>query len=137
MHVIRTQRHTLEESDFVFSPENKNGMAKIEWEGDNEFCLNGEMYDVIERRTAGDKLLIRCLADKKETDLLNKMSDSWKENDKSNKIVHDLFNILQGLFHQSLSDQICVDGAIGKQTAWLVLTLPPGIRRIPSQPPQS
>jgi len=101
--LLLTQKNKEEENDFVFSLNDKVAMAKLEWEGDNEFRLNGEMYDVIEKKTEGNKLTLRCLADKKETTLLKKANDRWGENEKNNKAVNELFQLLQTLFHSSQS----------------------------------
>lgn len=43
---------------------------QLEWEEEHEFRWQSEMYDVIEKRTEGDKVVIRCIADKKEKKLL-------------------------------------------------------------------
>ena len=42
----------------------------LQWEGDNEFRYQGEMYDVIDKKVENGKLHIRCISDKKETSLV-------------------------------------------------------------------
>lgn len=49
---------------------NEDAASKIDWENDNEFRFNNEMYDVIETQQQGKDLLIRCIADIKENELL-------------------------------------------------------------------
>ncbi len=44
---------------------------KFEWEEENEFRFEGRMYDVIELKVHRDKVILTCVEDKKENDLLN------------------------------------------------------------------
>ena len=55
-------------------------MRELEWEEEHEFRWNGEMYDVIEKRTEQDKILIRCIADKKEKLLLEEYQKNIEKN---------------------------------------------------------
>jgi len=57
---------------FVFSPNDKAAISKLEWDGDHEFRLDGKMYDVIEKKMENGKLIIRCISDERETALINK-----------------------------------------------------------------
>jgi len=43
---------------------------KLDWEDDREIRFEDEMYDVIDTNTVGLQLIIRCIPDKKEKDLL-------------------------------------------------------------------
>ena len=135
--LLLTQRNKEEENDFVFSLNDKVAMAKLEWEGDNEFRLNGEMYDVIEKKTEGNKLTLRCLADKKETALLKKANDRWGENEKNNKAVNELFQLLQTLFHSSHSAGFSFDETSGNNFYTFLEPLPSRIKEIPTPPPQA
>ena len=49
-----------------------------EWVDKHEFRYQGEMYDVIEKKVTGDRLIIRCLNDKKEKELLGHYKDLVK-----------------------------------------------------------
>jgi hypothetical protein len=98
---ILAQAKSERENDLVFSLNDNKAMKQLVWDGDDEFSLNGEMYDLIQKKTNGDKLIIRALADKKETALLRKAIDNCKENGRSNKIASDLFQLLQSLFYSS------------------------------------
>lgn len=51
----------------VFDKEQK---FKLDWEDDKEIRFEDEMYDVIDTITSGHQLIIRCISDKKEKDLL-------------------------------------------------------------------
>src|SRR6185295_12150122 len=68
---IRMQAYSEDETDFVFSVNDKQSMSQLEWEGDDEFSFNGEMYDVIEKKiidarpndsVGHGKLIIRAIA---------------------------------------------------------------------------
>jgi hypothetical protein len=65
----------------------KEECAQLEWEDEAEFKYNGEMYDLIKKKTNGNKVLITCIADSKETSLLqefqkhtNKSRSHWMVN---------------------------------------------------------
>jgi hypothetical protein len=81
---IRMQAKSEEENDFVFLLSDKNAMKQLNWDGDDEFSLNGEMYDVIETRIENNKIIIRTLADKKETTLLKKYATMNRKNSSKN-----------------------------------------------------
>jgi hypothetical protein len=42
----------------------------LQWEGDDEFRFQGEMYDLIDQKVENGKVYIRCISDKKETSLV-------------------------------------------------------------------
>lgn len=82
--LILDQPGREDENDFIFSLNDKR-ISQLEWEGDDEFGLNGEMYDVIEKKTQNNRLIIRALADKKETALLRKYADMSREDHSKSK----------------------------------------------------
>lgn len=55
-------------------------LQELEWEEEHEFRWKGEMYDVIEKRSVQDKILIRCIADKKEKLLLEEYQNNIEKN---------------------------------------------------------
>jgi hypothetical protein len=65
---LRDQKTHKDIVEFRFS---KAAPAQPQWEDEEEFRFNGEMYDVIEKITVGDQLFIRCIPDRKETELLH------------------------------------------------------------------
>ncbi|SRR6266508_3149158 len=70
--ILLNQPKSEDENYFVFSLNDKKAIEQLEWEGDDEFSLHGEMYDVIEKKLENNKLIIRCLSDTKETALIRK-----------------------------------------------------------------
>lgn len=60
---------------------------QLNWENDHEFNFNGEMYDVIDKKITGNRSIIRCISDDKETKLV-------KEYQKTNH-NHSSENIIQ------------------------------------------
>ncbi|MBO9684581.1 MAG: hypothetical protein J7502_18255 [Flavisolibacter sp.] len=67
-------------------------LGQLEWEGDDEFCFQGEMYDVIQKERNGNKTIILCIPDKKETALLNEYQRTHKRN-VSHSATVQLFSI--------------------------------------------
>ena len=70
--LLRSNMNNKDVEQFVFSLKDRDAIEKLEWEGDDEFSLDGKMYDVIEKRTENGKLIIRCISDEKETILIKK-----------------------------------------------------------------
>jgi hypothetical protein len=62
-------------------------VEQLEWEEESEFCYRGDMYDVIEKITHGDDVIIRCIPDKKETALLNEYQKQNKQHSSNSVIV--------------------------------------------------
>ena len=67
-------------------------LNQLEWEGDDEFCFQGEMYDVIQKKSDGNKTIILCIPDKKETALLNEYQKTHKQNTSHSATVQ-LFSV--------------------------------------------
>jgi len=111
-------------------------MAQLAWEGDDEFRFNGEMYDVIDKKIENGKLIIRSIADKRETALLNKVKDHWNQNEKSNKVADELFQMLQSLFHSSKTDELVLIKPSVNRISFISLQLPSQVRTIPTPPPR-
>lgn len=60
---------------------------QLYWEEENEFRYNGQMYDVIEKKTQENQIIIRCIPDKKETALLNEYQKNNNRNSANSTIV--------------------------------------------------
>ena len=133
---IRLQNYNEHETDFSFSINNRKSMAQLAWEGDDEFRFNGEMYDVIDKKIENGKLIIRSIADKRETALLNKVKDHWNQNEKSNKVADELFQMLQSLFHSSKTDELVLIKPSVNSISFISLQLPSQVRTIPTPPPR-
>jgi len=67
-------------------------LEQLEWEGDDEFCFGGEMYDVVQKIKNGNKTVVLCIPDKKETVLLNEYQKTHKRNT-SNSATSQLFSM--------------------------------------------
>ena len=63
---------------FSFPLESTTGEEMPVWVDKHEFTYRGEMYDVIEKKVDGGRLLIRCLNDKKEKELIGHYKDLVK-----------------------------------------------------------
>jgi hypothetical protein len=62
---------------------------QLEWEDEVEFKYKGEMYDVIEKKTSGNKVLLTCIADSKETALLQEFQKNT-DRSRSHLMVNQL-----------------------------------------------
>lgn len=67
-------------------------LKQLEWEGDDEFCFEGEMYDVIQKKEDGNRIVVLCIPDKNETALLNEYQKTHRRNT-SNSATAQLFSI--------------------------------------------
>lgn len=134
--MIRSSLSKAERETFSFSLNDQAALSKLEWEGGHEFRLNGKMYDVIEKRRENGELSICCISDDKETLLLNRLIDDWKENDRSNKIPGQLFQLLQTLFHENNSNEITLQIANAYCSLFALDKLPLQIKKILTPPPQ-
>jgi hypothetical protein len=76
--ILLLHNDNKDEELFVFPLNDKKALEKLDWEGNDEFKLNGEMYDVVEKRVENNNIIIRCISDKKETRLV-------KDYEKTNK----------------------------------------------------
>lgn len=70
--MLRRQANNQDELCMEFPLSPGSGSGNPEWENDHEFSLDGKMYDVIEKKIAGDKMLVRCISDDNETELIRK-----------------------------------------------------------------
>ena len=126
----------INEERFAFSLNDIGAFQKLKWEGDNEFSLNGEMYDIIGKKIQDGKIVIRCIRDKEETALVNKLKDNWRENEKSNKIVNKLFELLQTPFYNAKSEEIAFKELTINSFCFPFERLPLQVKKIPTPPPQ-
>jgi hypothetical protein len=143
---IRMQTYSGNETDFVFLLNDKQSISQLDWEGDDEFRYNGEMYDVIEKKikdarpndsVGQGKLIIRSIADKHETALLNKTKDHWNQNEKSDKVADELFQLLQSLFHSSKAEEVVLIKPLVNKIFFISLSLPSRVKKIPTPPPRA
>jgi len=125
------------ETELVFSRGDKQELNQLSWDGDDEFVLNGQRYDVIELRSEGDKLIIRCVPDENETALFNKANDTWKESDKTGKMAEHLFQMLQNLFQEPRTNEPEFIKLPTYNFHFYAGALPVWIKRIPTPPPQA
>ena len=72
---------------------------RIYWETDedNEFSFNDEMYDVVKTKTVNGKVMLYCINDKKEKELVDNYNLVTKQNSSSDKkgknTVDNTFNL--------------------------------------------
>lgn len=95
--VYRIQQHRIkeemEELIFASTPETQfevfdlaQNSSAIKWEKEGkEFMLNGEMYDVAKIKKVNGRILLYCLNDKKEKELLRHFEKAMKHDANSSK----------------------------------------------------
>jgi hypothetical protein len=71
----------------------KADYANICWEEENEFSLDGSMYDLIEKHESNGVISITCIADKKETSLLAAQLHTKQQSNNSSLIIIKLISI--------------------------------------------
>ena len=133
---IRLQSYSEHETDFAFSVNDRHSMDQLDWEGDDEFSFKGEMYDVIEKKIEDGKLIIRSIADKRETALLNTLRGHWNQNEKSNKVADELFQLLQSMFHPSRTEELVLIKPLVHRMSFISSSLPSQVIKIPTPPPR-
>ena len=79
--------HTNDNHLTHFQLKLQNGVVdeQFEWENENEFQHEGKMYDVIERTITGNIMVMHCLEDKKETELLKVFEQTEKNQSQQGK----------------------------------------------------
>ena len=58
---------------------------RFSWENENEFEFAGKMYDVIERTVTGNNVVLHCLEDKKETELVKAFEETQRSQTQQSK----------------------------------------------------
>ncbi len=91
---------------FVFNVKDKNALSQFEWEGDDEFSYKGEMFDVLEKHKEGNKLIIRCISDTKETSLLKDFKKA--NNNQSSPKAKLIYKLLDTHFISS-TNSTCIN----------------------------
>ena len=106
--LILLHTNNRREEVFVFALNDKKEIEKLVWEGSDEFRLNGEMYDVIEKKIQDEKLVIRCISDKKETTLLTKYEKiNHEDNSKGRSAL--LVKLISSFYLPGTNNVICID----------------------------
>lgn len=132
-YLLRSKNHK-DVSEFAF---NAGEIARLQWEDEHEFKLNGEMYDVIEKRKEGDKTIIRCIADKKETALLEAYQKAAQKNDTSKNTSSALLKLMTTAFYQTPSITLSpISNFSSKPIVFYSSSLLSRFRKITTPPPQ-
>lgn len=111
---LRNQQEEETTIKFVFNLSLNEDKA-LQWEEDHEFSYNGTMYDVIEKKTIGEKLYIRCISDGTETSLVNSYKGMLKDDfsGNANKRTSPLKKLFSALFEEmTFADPVVFPGNI-------------------------
>jgi hypothetical protein len=134
-NILKAHSDRINTERFIFSS-GSEAAGKINWENDREFCFNGKMYDLVERQNMGDKIIIVCVNDRKETDLFSKLDDNVRENERSNKVINDLLQFMQTWFHENGSGPLFLEMATEPKAGFNMGELSFRAKDILTPPPQ-
>lgn len=76
---LRANRNQEGVEQFAFLPEKDGSINGLQWENKNEFRLNGQMYDVVEKRIENGRVIISCINDKREAALIKDYENARKD----------------------------------------------------------
>ncbi|MGZ3940460.1 MAG: hypothetical protein ACXVBK_16935 [Flavisolibacter sp.] len=125
-------RDRTDQKDVVqlsFSPKEAR---QLEWEEEMEFNYNGEMFDVVEKKVQGDRLILRCIPDTKETALLLEYQKHTRRNS-SNSFIAQLITAPYILPLDNLMNQLVCKS--NNRLPELSPGLPTTNSTVPSPPP--
>ena len=121
-------------TELRFSLSDRSALAKLQWEDEEEFILNGEMYDVIAKKSDGKELIILCIKDKKENHLIKDYAkvSSDKQGDPSSKSKSTvLLKLITGFFIKNEQPVISIpDFSNEKNQINLTENISPAIKEI-------
>jgi hypothetical protein len=73
-------------------------------EAGKEISIRGELFDIKSYSVKNSKFIFSGLFDKEET-ALDKLEHSWRNHEEENKLLTELFQVLQSVFHNSAAVQ--------------------------------
>ena len=78
---------------------------EFQWtEAGKEVSIHGELFDIKSYSIKNGKFILYGLFDKDET-ALDKLDHNWRNNDQENKVLNELFQVLQSVFHNTSAVQ--------------------------------
>jgi hypothetical protein len=92
---LSSQKDHKDLIEFSFNAQQRH---QLEWESDSEFRLGDQMYDVIDSRTVNGVLVIRCIADKNETALLDEYQKLIQKNSTPDQPTSSLVRLISAQF---------------------------------------
>lgn len=105
------EKGTIEEDLilFKFSKDDlESGLSHVEWVEENEFRIDGEMYDVVKREVKKDSVYVYCFHDEKESVLYSAIVKIFKKlfgDDRNNLKNLVAFNShISEFYYQSASE---------------------------------
>jgi hypothetical protein len=123
------------ETVLVFSLNDKYAMRRLKWEGNDEFNFDGQMYDVIEKKIGNDKLIIRCISDRKETALIKKYEKMNDENNSKNKSAL-LLKLINVSYLPAKNIELFISDKPIPSLYFQSDIIPSGVRDVLTPPPQ-
>ena len=95
--------HELSLDEITALSINHENINNIRWINDEEFIYKGYYYDLIEKEKNGERIILFCYKDKKETEVNNKMIGYLEKSNESNsKKSSKSINILINLYFNKI-----------------------------------
>lgn len=111
-------------------------MATLHWEDENEFYYRGEMYDVLCVEQNGTQSVIRCVADHKESALVDQYYKT-QQGVNDNAPIKSIKKLMSADFLPTVpSDAFVTVAEKRKELADLIPFLPTVVQTIQTPPPQ-
>jgi len=77
--------------------------AKVKLTEDDEFIFNGEMFDIIRSEKNGDNIIVYCINDKKEEQLISFVKENYSScNDRQNPLKERTLQIIKNIIKDAL-----------------------------------
>ena len=110
--------------------------ASLAWEEEQEFRWKGDMFDVISKSREEGRILVHCIPDKKETELLEAYQH-WLKAEKGSTRSSSLLKLFYSAFTRSDERYLCFDGIkIHRVFARYAPFLERTTRAVPKPPPR-
>lgn len=126
-------------TEFRFPLDNSSMAEMPEWENSHEFWFNGELYDLVEKRTEKNQLVIRCINDKKESAVVKMIEKIDKENrgDATSKSKSAfLLKVVHSFFISGVISTIHKPGSLSQFSHFNVSYTFPANREVLTPPPR-
>jgi hypothetical protein len=137
--MLHSQVHNDDLIVFHFAVNAPQAEDSPEWEEENEFMLQGKMYDVVDKRIENGQLVVRCISDDNETDLINKYQEILEKQFGGHaknrsasllKLIMTPFTIPVGFFSHTIEFLLHTDFPI------FHCTIPASCREVITPPPR-
>ena len=89
---------------FKFHKSKFNDKNELKFVEENEFIFQNQLFDIVNKQTINDTIILTCINDIKEKSLISEFTDfiNYSHNDFSNDIKKTIFNLLKLIVNEAL-----------------------------------